>query len=89
MNAYAPVTFCLSESDAVHTIPVTSIAQPKDTTGAGDSFNGAYLASRALGYSQEVSIKRAISLSAKVINTHGALIEMSEAKASSISWPDQ
>lgn len=75
-NSSQPVTYC--RSDNIHVMPISDVARPKDSTGAGDSFNGAYLASVALGHSQEQAIKNAISLSAKVINTEGALMPMSE-----------
>lgn len=79
-NSSNPVTYC--QSDDIHSMPIPDVSRPEDSTGAGDSFNGAYLASVALGHSQEQSVKNATSLSAKVINAEGALMAMSAVKAS-------
>lgn len=75
-NGSNPVTFCVNEF--IDLIPVADVVRLVDSTGAGDSFNGAYLASVASGYSQKEAINRAISLSAKVVGQQGALIAMSE-----------
>ena len=45
-----------------------------DKTSAGDSFNGAYLASRLEGKTIEKSIKKAKKLASKVIMKKGAII---------------
>ena len=45
-----------------------------DTSGAGDSFNGAYLAARLLGASPAVAAREGQGLAARVIATPGALI---------------
>ncbi len=44
-----------------------------DATGAGDSFNGAYLAARVTGAKPEDAARRAQSAAADTIQTHGAL----------------
>ena len=46
-----------------------------DTTGAGDSFNAAYVAHRLQGASAEMSAARAHALAAKVIGGYGALVD--------------
>ncbi len=51
----------------------TSPVTPLDTTGAGDSFNGAYLARRLDGCSLQSSLEAAHSCARKVIQHHGAL----------------
>ncbi len=48
---------------------------PVDTTGAGDSFNGAYIAARLAGAPPQAAIYRGHALAAKVLKTHGAIIE--------------
>jgi len=45
-----------------------------DSTSAGDSFNGAYLAARLENFSIEESIKKASKLAAKVIMHKGAIV---------------
>ena len=47
---------------------------PVDTTGAGDSFNGAYLAARIQGMSVAEAIMQGHALTAKVLLTNGAII---------------
>ena len=48
--------------------------QPLDTTGAGDSFNGAYLAARLLGQSPDKAARAAQRVAAKVVLVRGALL---------------
>ena len=52
-------------------IAVTSVI---DTTAAGDSFNGAYLASLINGFSQSISLDYGHKLATKVIKYNGAII---------------
>ena len=49
--------------------PVTAV----DTSGAGDSFNGAYLAARLLGDTPADAARRAHRVAAAVIQVRGAL----------------
>lgn len=49
---------------------------PIDSTGAGDSFNGAYLAERMLGKSIEDAIALGHNLAARVVRHPGALMDM-------------
>ncbi len=51
-----------------------SVVRPLDTTGAGDSFNGAYLAARLKGLAPEQAVGDAHALSAKVLMTPGAIL---------------
>lgn len=55
--------------------PVTPVEQVVDTTAAGDSFNGSYLAFRSRGISPRESIAQAAKVSALVIQHKGALID--------------
>ena len=48
--------------------------KPIDTTGAGDSFNGAYLAARLSGASIKQAIMKGHELATKVIMTNGAIL---------------
>jgi len=49
------------------------LVTPIDTTGAGDSFNGAYLAARLLGDTPADAARRAHQVAAAVIQVRGAL----------------
>lgn len=56
-------------------------AQAIDTTGAGDSFNGTYLAARIAGLSPVEAAKKAHSVAARVVETRGALTPMETARS--------
>ena len=54
-------------------VPGVHVADPVDTTGAGDSFNGAYLAARILGDPPVEAARRAHRVAARVVQVRGAL----------------
>jgi len=54
-------------------IPAVTVATPIDTTGAGDSFNGAYLAARLLGLPPFEAAEKAHRVAAAVVQVKGAL----------------
>ena len=49
---------------------------PVDTTGAGDSFNGSYMAARLLGDEPGEAARKAHATAARVIQSYGALVEV-------------
>ncbi|MBA8900955.1 sugar kinase [Phyllobacterium sp. P30BS-XVII] len=55
-------------------------ANAVDTTGAGDSFNGGYIASRLAGLEPVAAAARAHKVAARVVEFHGALAPMDEAR---------
>lgn len=54
-------------------VPAVPVAVPADTTGAGDSFNGAYLAARLLGLTPFQAVEKAHRVAAAVVQVRGAL----------------
>jgi 2-dehydro-3-deoxygluconokinase len=56
-------------------LPPERIPDPVDTTGAGDSFNGAYLAARLAGRPPAAAARLGHAVSATVIRHHGALVD--------------
>ncbi|RCS25353.1 sugar kinase [Phyllobacterium salinisoli] len=63
--------------DWIEAVPANAV----DTTGAGDSFNGAYLAARINGLAPADAARRAHCVAARVVEFHGALAPMEEARA--------
>ncbi|MEL4374197.1 sugar kinase [Brucella cytisi] len=57
------------------------MAQAVDTTGAGDSFNGAYLAARLNGLAPVDAARKAHLVAARVVEIRGALAPMETARA--------
>ena len=61
----------LLQAGSVSDLPT---ARPLDTTGAGDSFNGAYLAARLQGASVPAAIGQAHQMALRVVMHRGALV---------------
>ena len=59
--------------DRSETIPAVAVENPVDTTGAGDSFNGGYLAARLASDAPDAAVRRAHAVAAAVVQVRGAL----------------
>jgi 2-dehydro-3-deoxygluconokinase len=57
------------------TIPASKAPKVVDPTGAGDSFNGAYLAARIAGASQAEAAREGHRVASIVIGEPGALVD--------------
>ena len=56
-------------------LATTTERHPKDTTGAGDSFAGTYLAERLVGASMPDAIRSAINVASLVVRHPGAIVD--------------
>lgn len=72
----------LAGSGEVETQECTRVV-PVDSTGAGDSFNGGYLAARLRGLSPSQAAREAHALATRVVGARGALLPMAELSAAS------
>ena len=63
-----------SLTDNINSSSYNIVTKIKDTTAAGDSFNGAYLASLINGSSQDISLTKGHKLASRVIQNFGAII---------------
>ncbi|OBQ75463.1 sugar kinase [Mesorhizobium erdmanii] len=70
-NGEQPALIC--ENGMQHDMPAIHVAAPVDTTGAGDSFNGGYLAARLAGHGPREAARRAHRIAAAVVQVRGAL----------------
>ncbi|MGQ7791060.1 sugar kinase [Faunimonas sp. B44] len=65
----------LTPAGIAHVPPVAGVA-PVDTTGAGDSFGGGYLAARLLGHPPIEAVHVGHRVAASVVGVHGALTHL-------------
>ena len=63
----------IAVNGASEAIEAVHVATPVDTTGAGDSFNGGYLAARLAGHAPSDAVRRAHRVAAAVVQVRGAL----------------
>lgn len=73
-NGQQPVTVLADE--VVTSVEVAVVDKPVDATAAGDSFNGAYLATRLTGGAPNEAARAGCRMAEKVVAHHGALIRM-------------
>lgn len=71
-NGAAPVQLHLGGT--LSELPVPPVERVVDATGAGDSFNGAYLAARFAGDGALQAAQAGVATSARVIAQHGAIL---------------
>ncbi len=71
----------VSAGRQLQTVPAIRVEIPVDTTGAGDSFNGAYLAARLAGHAPAEAARRAHRVAAAVVQVRGALAPFEILKA--------
>ncbi|MGB3555637.1 MAG: sugar kinase [Jannaschia sp.] len=69
-----PGDVCLRAAGTTRHLDTPPVPAPVDTTGAGDSFNGAFLAAILLGRDVEDAVRAGQRRAAEVICHHGALI---------------
>ena len=65
--------FVLQDDGLTH-VPAATVTRVVDTTAAGDSFGGAYLAARAAGYSPVAAASTAVTVAAVVVANSGAIV---------------
>ncbi|RWE09864.1 MAG: sugar kinase, partial [Mesorhizobium sp.] len=78
-NGEQPALIALNE--ASQTVDAAHVAAPVDTTGAGDSFNGGYLAARLAGHAPADAVRRAHKVAAAVVQVRGALAPFATLRA--------
>lgn len=66
----------ISNGDHIETLQGLAQVTPVDTTGAGDSFNGAYLAARQQGAGALAAARFAHDVAAEVVTHRGALMDV-------------
>lgn len=66
----------VASGDAAVPVEGLPVVRPVDTTGAGDSFNGAYLAARLAGRDGPDAVAAAHALASRVVRHRGALLPM-------------
>jgi 2-dehydro-3-deoxygluconokinase len=72
---------CLIKADGEEiSVPAIKPERVADTTGAGDSFSGAYLAARLMGIEPEAAARLGHAVAAEVIGVRGALAEIERDK---------
>lgn len=64
------------EGGLVH-LPTRPI-EPVDTTAAGDSFNGAYIAARVAGKSATQAAQVGNAVARRVVSAHGAIVDLAQ-----------
>jgi 2-dehydro-3-deoxygluconokinase len=72
---------CVCHDGRTETVHAVHVKVPVDTTGAGDSFNGSYLAARLAGLSPLDATRKAHAVAAAVVQVRGALAPVETLRA--------
>jgi len=72
---------CVCHDGRMQTVPAVHVPSPVDTTGAGDSFNGSYLAARLAGLPPLDATRKAHAVAAAVVQVRGALAPVETLRA--------
>ncbi|TPL75026.1 sugar kinase [Mesorhizobium sp. B2-3-15] len=78
-NGEAPAL--IGKGGALREVAAIHVPAPVDTTGAGDSFNGGYLAARLGGIAPADAVQRAHRVAAAVVQVRGALAPLETLRA--------
>ncbi len=84
-NGTEPALVRSDDTDLI--VPASPSPSPVDTTGAGDSFNGAYLAARLLGLEPGAAAAVAHRVAARCVETRGALAPVASIVAAAGELP--
>lgn len=82
-NGIQPVT--VLQGGREYEIEVPAVV-PRDTTGAGDGFNGGYLAARLMGCDVPQAVRAGIWLSTKVVLEAGAILQPQHWQAAKLEF---
>ncbi|EAU41079.1 2-dehydro-3-deoxygluconokinase protein [Fulvimarina pelagi HTCC2506] len=75
-NGPHAIAFCSNDEEG--TVDALPNVKPVDATGAGDSFNGAYLGARLTGASMREAVEAGRDMAARVVGVHGALADFAD-----------
>ena len=76
------------QDDALTHVPAAAVSRVVDTTAAGDSFAGAYLAARLAGFQPVAAATTASAVAAVVVANPGAIVPSALIRTAVLSAPD-
>jgi len=78
---HGPKSAIVYSNGKTSTVPVPAMLEPVDPTGAGDAFNGAFIAARLAGIEPEQAALAGHAMAADVLRHRGAIAPMSKSGA--------